>query len=72
MAPTGINQMWTTDFMHDTSYGGHKLSLLNVIDEANRESLRMECSSSFSARRLVRVMDQLIDFKASLEQFVWT
>ena len=33
-----------------------------MIDEANREALRMECGSSFPARRLVRVMDGLIDF----------
>lgn len=33
-----------------------------MIDEANRVALRMEYGSSFPARRLVRVMDELIDF----------
>ena len=33
-----------------------------MIDEANREALRMECGNSFPARRLVRVMDELINF----------
>ena len=62
LAPTAINQMWALDFMHDTLYDGRKFRLLNVIDEANREALRMECGNSFPARRLVRVMDELIDF----------
>ena len=62
LVPTAINQMWALDFMHDTLYDGRKFRLLNVIDEANREALRMECGSSFPARRLVRVMDELIDF----------
>ena len=62
LAPTAINQMWALDFMHDTLYDGRKFRLLNVIDEANREALRMECGNSFPASRLVRVMDELIDF----------
>ncbi len=33
-----------------------------MIDEANREALRMDCGNSFPGRRLVRVMDDLIDF----------
>jgi putative transposase len=36
--------------------------LFNVIDEGNREVLRMECGNSTPARRLVRVMDDLNDF----------
>ncbi len=47
LAPTDINQMWALDFMHDTLYDGRKFRLLNVIDEANREALRMECGNSF-------------------------
>jgi putative transposase len=62
LAPTSINQMWALDFMHDTLCDGRKFRLLNVIDEANREALRMECGNSFPARPLIRVMDELIEF----------
>ncbi len=53
LAPKGIDQMWAKDFMHVTLYDGPKFRLLNVIDEANREALRMECGNSFPARRLI-------------------
>ncbi len=48
--------------MHDTIYDGPKFKLLNVIDKANREALRMECGNSFPARRSVQVIDELILF----------
>ena len=57
LAPTAINQMWALDFMHDMLYYGRKFRLLNLIDEENREALRIKCSSSFPARLLFRVMD---------------
>ena len=41
VAPEAVNQTWALDFMHDTLYDGRKFRLLNVIDEGNREALRM-------------------------------
>jgi putative transposase len=54
--------MWALDFMHDTLYDGRKFRLLNVIDEGNREALRIECGSSIPSSRLLRVMEELIEF----------
>jgi putative transposase len=34
---------------------------LNVIDEGNREALRIECGTSISANRLTRVMSELVE-----------
>ncbi len=62
VAPETVNQMWALDFMHDTLYDGRKFRLLNVIDEGNREALRIECGSSIPSSRLLRVMDELIEF----------
>lgn len=62
VAPETINQVWALDFMHDTLYDGRKFRLLNVIDEGNREALRIECGSSIPSSRLLRVLDELIDF----------
>jgi putative transposase len=47
LALSGINQMWSLEFMHDSLYDGCKFKLLNGIDEANREALPKECGSSF-------------------------
>jgi len=47
--------------MRDTLYDGRPFRTLNVIDEGNREALRIECGSSIPAARLVRTMTQLIE-----------
>ncbi|MEB3214394.1 MAG: DDE-type integrase/transposase/recombinase [Leptolyngbyaceae bacterium] len=57
-----MNQIWALDFMHDTLYEGRKFRLLNVIDEGNREALRIESDSSIFSWRLLRVMGELIEF----------
>jgi putative transposase len=62
VAPDSVNQMWALDFMHDTLYDGRKFRLLNVIDEGNREALRIECGSSIPSSRLLQVMEELIEF----------
>ena len=62
VAPETVNQTWALDFMHDTLYDGRKFRLLNVIDEGNREALRIECGSSIPSTRLLRVMNELIEF----------
>ena len=37
-----INETWTLDFIRDTFYDGRPFKTLNVIDEGNREALRIE------------------------------
>jgi putative transposase len=60
--PTEINETWSLDFMRDTLYDGRPFRTLNVIDEGNREGLRIEVGRSISATRVVRVMNELIEF----------
>lgn len=59
--PQEINDTWTLDFMRDTLYDGRPFRTLNVIDEGNREALRIEVGRSISATRMVWVMDDLIE-----------
>lgn len=61
-APEAVNRVWALDFMHDTLYDGRKFRLLDVIDKGNREALRIECGSSISSSRLLRVLEELVDF----------
>ena len=56
-----LNHVWALDFMRDTLYDGRPFRTLNVIDEGNREALRIECGSSIPAARLIRTMNQLIE-----------
>jgi putative transposase len=56
-----LNRVWALDFMRDTLYDGRPFRTLNVIDEGNREALRIECGTSIPSTRVVRVMDQLVE-----------
>ena len=56
-----LNKVWALDFMRDSMYDGRPFRTLNVIDESNREALRIECGTSIPSGRLVRVMEQLIE-----------
>ena len=58
---TEVNQVWALDFMRDTLYDGRPFRTLNVIDEGNREALRVECGTSIPSARLLRAMNQLIE-----------
>jgi len=44
-----LNLTWSLDFMRDTLYDGRAFITLNVIDEGNREALRIEVGTSISA-----------------------
>ena len=57
----GLNKVWALDFMRDTMYDGRPFRTLNVIDEGNREALRIECGTSIPSGRLVRVLEQLLE-----------
>lgn len=61
VCPVEINDTWTLDFMRDTLYDGRPFRTLNVIDEGNREALRIEVGTSISATRVVRVMSELVE-----------
>jgi len=39
--PTGKNDTWSMDFMHDQLSDGRSFRLFNVIDDFNREGLAM-------------------------------
>ncbi len=47
--------------MRDTVYDGRPFRTLNVIDEGNREALRIEVGTSIPAALVVRVLDQLLE-----------
>ena len=64
-APSGLNKIWSIDFMHDTTYDGRTFRTLNVIDEGNREGLRIECGKSIPSARVVRVMSELVEVYGS-------
>lgn len=47
--------------MSDSMVDGRKFRTLNIIDDCNRQALAIEVDTSISAKRVVRVLDRLID-----------
>lgn len=61
--PVTINQCWSMDFMHDQLSDGRSFRIFNVIDDFNREALSMEIDLSLPAERVVRALDQVIEWR---------
>ena len=61
--PEAINQVWSMDFMHDSLEDGRSYRLFNVIDDFNREGLGIEVGFSLPAQRVIRALDQVIEWR---------
>ena len=59
------NQSWSCDFMSDALWSGRRFRTFNVIDEFNRECLRIEIDTSLPAARVVRALDELIEVRGA-------
>jgi putative transposase len=56
---TGINQMWSMDFVSDTLSCGRRFRALSIVDCYSRECLALEVDTSLSGQRVVRVLQRL-------------
>jgi len=54
-------QCWSLDFMHDTLCWGKPYRLLNIIEDYDREALKVEIDFSLGAERVRRALDQLFE-----------
>jgi putative transposase len=61
--PTVINASWSMDFMHDQLEDGRSYRLFNVIDDYNREGLGIEVDLSLPSERVIRALDQIIEWR---------
>jgi len=61
--PEAINQCWSMDFMHDQLSDGRSYRLFNVIDDCNREALAIDIDLSLPATRVVRSLNQIIEWR---------
>jgi len=61
--PGRANQTWSLDFMSDALSNGRTFRTLNVIDDFNREALWIEVDTSLPAERVVRVLEQLREWR---------
>ncbi len=61
--PDAINEIWSMDFMHDQLSDGRCVRLFNVIDNFNREGLGIEIDFSLPAQRVVRSLENIIEWR---------
>ncbi|MEH6549046.1 MAG: IS3 family transposase [Pseudomonadales bacterium] len=61
--PTAVNQVWSMDFMSDSLADGRSLRTFNVIDGYNREGLGIEVDLSLPAQRVIRSLEQIIEWR---------
>jgi putative transposase len=61
--PVEVNQTWSMDFMQDQLGDGRSIRVLNVIDDFNREALGIEVDFSLPSARVMRVLDQIIEWR---------
>jgi len=63
--PEAANEVWSMDFMADRLGDGRQFRLLNVLDDFNREGLGIEIDFSLPAERVVRALNQIIEWRGT-------
>jgi len=61
--PRQKNVMWSMDFMQDNLADGRSFRTFNVLDDYNREGLGIEVGISLPTRRVIRALDQIIEWR---------
>jgi putative transposase len=61
--PERPNDCWSLDFMSDSLDNGRSFRVLNIIDDFNREALCAEIDFSIPSERVVRVLDNLAEYR---------
>ena len=63
--PDAPNEVWSMDFMADRLGDGRAFRLLNILDDFNREGLGIEVDFSLPAERVVRTLNQIIEWRGA-------
>ncbi len=63
--PARISEVWSMDFMHDALSDGRSFRLFNVLDDFNRQGLGIEVDVSLPAARVIRSLEQIIEWRGA-------
>jgi len=66
--PVQSDLTWSLDFMSDSLSSGRAIRTLNIIDDYNREALWIEVDTSLPAERVIRVLENLLLWRAAPKQ----
>ena len=59
--PTGPNERWSAEFVHDQLADGRRIRILNIVDDFSRVCVAQLVDTSISGERTVRLLDQLAE-----------
>jgi putative transposase len=66
--PLYPNMNWSMDFMSDALLVGRPFRSFNVIDDYNREALNITLDTSITSTRVIRELDELVEWRGKPEQ----
>lgn len=58
--PTGLQQRWSMDFVHDQLIDGRPFRVLTVVDQWSRQSPLLECNFSLTGKHVVSAFEHRI------------
>ena len=61
--PVAINQVWPMDFMSDNLGDQRRFRPFDVLDDYNREGLGIEIDFSLPSGRVIRSLEQIIEWR---------
>jgi putative transposase len=65
ISPDGVNEGWARDFVSDWIVGPTKkqVRIINIMDEGSRRALWTEVHRSISAKKLIEVLDEVVEYR---------
>lgn len=60
VVPSVPDHTWSMDFMADRLTNGRRFRVLNIIDDYNREILRIEPYFSITSERVIRILERVV------------
>jgi len=65
LSPDSINEGWAVDFVSDWVVGPNQkqVRIVNLMDEGSRRALWTEAHHRISAKKLVTILDQVVDYR---------
>jgi len=63
--PIAPNISWSMDFIADGLGDGQRLRCLTIVDDCTRECLAIEVDTSLTGKRVVAVLDRLLDVRGA-------
>ncbi len=63
LLPTGLNQVWSMDFVSDALASGRRLKCLTIVDDSSKEAVDLVVDHGIGGHYVTRVLDQVALFR---------